>query len=31
MEEKLKQLSRRDVLMAADKLRSMDYIKQLHG
>ncbi len=31
MEEKLKQLSRRDVLMAADKLRSMDYIKQLRG
>ena len=31
MEEKLKQLSRREVLMAADAIRSMDYIKQLHG
>ncbi len=31
MEEKLKQLSRREVLMAADKLRAMDYIEQLRG
>ena len=31
MEEKLKQLSRREVLIAADKICSMDYIKQLRG
>ncbi|MBR2211477.1 MAG: helix-turn-helix transcriptional regulator [Fibrobacter sp.] len=31
MEERLEQLSRREALMAADAVRSMDYIKRLRG
>ena len=31
MEEKLRRLSRKEVLLAADKVRSAEYIKQLRG
>lgn len=31
MEEKLRKLSRKEVLVAADKVRSAEYIKQLRG
>jgi hypothetical protein len=31
MEEKLRSLSRKEVLLAADKVRSAEYIKQLRG